>query len=235
MASAVCGLTPAYATSFQDIAALQLRVSAFVGDGGSATVDPRLRLKSCTPPPEIVWQGERGNALAVSCADTPGWRIFVPVRRSGSGSNSGSAPVAANSTKPVAKAMLVATRPLARGSIISAADFQLGGAAANFPDALTRPEDAIGRTTTRPIMAGMPLRAGSLAAPRIVKRGDPVRINAGGPGFRISADGIAVEDGAAGMHIRVRNMGTGEVSRAIVESAGNVVVPGYNYAATGRE
>lgn len=71
-------------------------------------------------------------------------------------------------------------------------------------------------------------------APPVVKRGDPVLIHSGGTGFRITAEGVAEQDGRLGAHIRVRNAGTGGRLRAIVESQGNVSLPGYSSGSTGR-
>lgn len=70
--------------------------------------------------------------------------------------------------------------------------------------------------------------------PPVVKRGDPVLIHAGGSGFRITAEGVAEQDGRVGAHIRVRNSGTGGTLRAVVESGGNVFLPGYSSGSTGR-
>lgn len=62
----------------------------------------------------------------------------------------------------------------------------------------------------------------------VIKRGDAVQIHAGGPGFQVTSAGSAEQDGRVGGRIRVRNAGTGTVTAAIVESAGNVSLPGYN-------
>ncbi len=70
--------------------------------------------------------------------------------------------------------------------------------------------------------------------PPVVKRGDPVRIVAGGAGFSISAEGVAEQDGRVGSRVRVRNARTGESLRAIVEGAGKVSMPGYKSGEDGR-
>lgn len=72
-----------------------------------------------------------------------------------------------------------------------------------------------------------------LTAP-VIKRGDQVQIHAGGPGFRVTSAGSAEQDGRVGSRIRVRNVGTGTVTAAVVESAGNVSLPGYNSGSGGR-
>ncbi len=81
-------------------------------------------------------------------------------------------------------------------------------------------------------VAGAPTQ--NFLTPVVVKRGDPVQIHAGGAGFRVTTVGAAEQDGRVGAHIRVRNPATGTVTAAIVESAGNVSLPGYNSASASR-
>lgn len=87
-----------------------------------------------------------------------------------------------------------------------------------------------------PLRANAAQRANSAPAfaPVVVKRGDPVQIHAGGPGFNVTAEGSAEQDGRVGGHIRVRNLGTDKVTAAVVESAGNVSLPGYSSGPVGR-
>lgn len=42
------------------------------------------------------------------------------------------------------------------------------------------------------------------AAPALVRRGDPVRVRAGGPGFEVRIDGVAASSGAIGDRVRVK-------------------------------
>ncbi len=76
-------------------------------------------------------------------------------------------------------------------------------------------------------------QSASVLAPVVVKRGDAVQISAGGSGFRITSAGSAEQDGRVGAHIRVR-LANGTVTNAVVESAGNVSLPGYNFQTASR-
>lgn len=61
------------------------------------------------------------------------------------------------------------------------------------------------------VPTGAPASAadGRAPGPVRVRRGESVVVEAGGPGFRIRADGIAEQDSRAGDLVRVRNLRTG--------------------------
>lgn len=79
-------LLAAATPGFQDVAALDRAVGAFIGhaigeDGGARSgIDPRLRLKSCATV-ALSWRTEAHDAVVVACS-SPDWRLFVPVRTS---------------------------------------------------------------------------------------------------------------------------------------------------------
>ena len=79
----IVALLLAAAPMFQDTAALDRTVSAFIGrplgaEGGARTpIDTRLRLAAC-PTVALSWRTEAHDAVVVSCAG-PDWRIYVPV------------------------------------------------------------------------------------------------------------------------------------------------------------
>lgn len=87
-----------------------------------------------------------------------------------------------------------------------------------------------GNPQTGPVAAAAAVQ---MTAPVVVKRGDAVQVAAGGTGFKITASGSAEQDGRVGAHIRVR-LSNGTITNAVVESAGNVSLPGYNSDAGGR-
>lgn len=58
----------------------------------------------------------------------------------------------------------------------------------------------------------------------LVRRGDAVTVNAGGPGFSVAVAGIAESDGAAGARIRVRNRSSGGSVLALVGADGSLHV-----------
>ncbi|WP_288379045.1 flagellar basal body P-ring formation chaperone FlgA [uncultured Massilia sp.] len=89
-------------------------------------------------------------------------------------------------------------------------------------DAIGAPELAVGQTSRRSLRAGEILRAGQLSAPLLVKRGDQVQMQARVEGVEVSMAGEALDPGARGAVVRVRNTGSGQVVRMRVAGAGTV-------------
>jgi len=84
------------------------------------------------------------------------------------------------------------------------------------------PEDAIGRASRRSLRAGEVLRSSQLVAPIAVKRGDAVTMTARQDGIEVSMAGEALDAGARGAVVRVRNSASGQVVRMRVLGAGAV-------------
>lgn len=72
----------------------------------------------------------------------------------------------------------------------------------------------------------VPLRSGRPAGQTrpVVRRGDPVRVSANGPGYAVSLDAVAEADARAGGRIRVRNASSGRAIIGDLSSDGNVVL-----------
>lgn len=92
----------------------------------------------------------------------------------------------------------------------------------NVSDAIGAPGMAVGQTSRRSLRAGEILRAGFLAAPLLVKRGDQVLMQARIEGVEVSMAGEALDAGARGAVVRVRNAASGQVVRMRVAGAGAV-------------
>ncbi len=79
-----------------------------------------------------------------------------------------------------------------------------------------------------PVQAPAAAPAAVAARPQIViKRGDPVTIEAGTPGFSISRDGVAMTDAAAGGRLLVDVDGPKKPVQAIAVGVGRATLPGY--------
>jgi flagella basal body P-ring formation protein FlgA len=89
-------------------------------------------------------------------------------------------------------------------------------------DAIGAPELAVGQTSRRSLRAGEILRSSQLAAPLVVKRGDQVQMVARIEGIEVSMAGEALDAGALGAVVRVRNATSGQVVRMRVAGAGTV-------------
>jgi flagella basal body P-ring formation protein FlgA len=90
------------------------------------------------------------------------------------------------------------------------------------PDAIGAPDGVVGRSSRRSMRAGEILRSGQLASPIVVKRGDQVLMVARQEGIEVSMAGEALDAGAQGAVVRVRNAASGQVLRMRVAGAGTV-------------
>lgn len=81
---------------------------------------------------------------------------------------------------------------------------------------------ALGQSSRRTVRAGEVLRAGQLAAPVLVKRGDQVVMVARQQQVEVSTSGEALDAGSRGAIVRVRNGASGQVVRMRVSGPGTV-------------
>lgn len=119
---------------------------------------------------------------------------------------------------------LVATRPIAAGTLLAHAD--LTTVAALIPGALADPADAVGKEARRAIPAGRPIRAEDVAAPAVVERNQivPLRYRMGG--LSITTEGRALARGEEGAVIRVMNLGSRSTVSGRVLADGSIQVGG---------
>ena len=94
------------------------------------------------------------------------------------------------------------------------------------PDAITNPQQLIGKAARRILRAGETVRAGDIAEPIVVHKGDLVTIALNTAGMQLTAQGKAVEDGAMGASIRVTNTQSNRVIDAAVAGPNQVVIGG---------
>ncbi len=110
-------------------------------------------------------------------------------------------------------AVVVASRLLARGTLIRPGDVELQHEAirANLVGQFTSIEEVIGMETTQPISEGtLLLRGRSVRAPILVKRGDVVTVIARTAGIRVQTTGRAREEGSLGQAIKIESLGNRE-------------------------
>ena len=119
--------------------------------------------------------------------------------------------------------VLVTVRPVPAGAAIGAADVVLARRDITaIDDSLASPAAAQGKSSRRALRDGEMLRGGQLRALPLVRRGQAVRIVARGAQVEASMAGEALDDGAAGALVRVRNTSSGSVIRARVLDGGTV-------------
>jgi flagella basal body P-ring formation protein FlgA len=139
------------------------------------------------------------------CNDTPGWRYEYIVRARVTAMVAiAAAPVAANEALTDAQV------------IIERRDIS------NIADPISSPEEAVGQMSRRMLRPGDILRSGQLSSPVLVKRGDAVLMLARREGVEVSMAGEALDAGARGAVVRVRNTGSGQVVRMRVAGPGTV-------------
>jgi flagella basal body P-ring formation protein FlgA len=116
------------------------------------------------------------------------------------------APVAGASAPPVAGWILVLARDVARGGKISEADVEWAappaGARAHGPSDL---DAIVGQEARRLLKAGQPLQTSDLKPATVIHKGDPVQLVYAAEGLRLTVDGQAQSDAAAGDAVRVLN------------------------------
>jgi len=91
-------------------------------------------------------------------------------------------------------------------------------------DAVTNPQQLVGKAARRILRAGETVRAGDIAEPIVVHKGDLVTIALNTPGMQLTAQGKALEDGAIRTSIRVANTQSNRVIDAVVAGPKQVVI-----------
>jgi len=117
---------------------------------------------------------------------------------------------------------VVATRPIARGTLLTADDIrmELGSNLRGLGDERL----AVGRVAKRLIRPGEYIQASILRLPIVMKRGDLVNAYVQGESFEIHARGEVLSRGAVGDTIRVRVIATGRTVHGRVTDRETVVV-----------
>ena len=175
-------------------------------------LDARLRLTKCAAPLEAFQpSGARSNgptSVGVRCPDAAGWTVYVPAK------------------VDVFGTALVATRSLAKDSVIRAADVQpreieLSRLGQGHVQSI---EDVRDRIMRRSVPAGTVLTPAMLTSPDLIRRGSRVTlVNTVGP-IKVEMLGEAIGDAARGERVRVRALDSGEIVEGWVESASVVKV-----------
>jgi flagella basal body P-ring formation protein FlgA len=102
---------------------------------------------------------------------------------------------------------LISTRDLPAGTVLTSDDLRVEDRPV-LPGRLILSDasQAIGQEATVPIKAGTTLTASQLKPAILIRRGTRVRLVCKGPSFVATATGEAMQDGAAGQTIRIRNL-----------------------------
>ena len=119
-------------------------------------------------------------------------------------------------------------RAIPRGARLSRADLtpvevELGSRRGHH---FARAEDLVGLVAARDLAVGRPLLVDDATAPTVVQKNDPVRLISRRGRIQIAVRAVALEDGAIGDHVQVKNLAGGQPVQAVVHGPGLVIVPG---------
>ena len=123
----------------------------------------------------------------------------------------------------------VAVTRLAAGAIAGPDDVRMARVhvTAVHGEVVRDPAMVIGKQLKLQLQAGVPIPVADLTLPTQISRGDPVRLQLQVGGLSLTGEGMALESGAAGERIRVRNVSSQAVLEAEVVRPGVVrVMPG---------
>lgn len=95
------------------------------------------------------------------------------------------------------------------------------------PDMVTNAEELSGMTPRRMLLAGKPVKANDIEAPRIVERGDTVTLVFKEGALMLTSKGRALENGAKGDMVRVTNSSSSRTVDGIVTAEQEVTVQPY--------
>ena len=223
LACLACSSSLAAATMAAIGDAAERAVRNVLGDNPATTLsaerlDPRLRLAPCDRPLAARLNAPLGSnarraTVRVDCPGTQAWKLYVSVsiRRQ--------------------IAVPIATRPIAAGSVLAAADFELvQRTAGDLPNnTVTTLNALVGRQLVQPVMVGEPVRSHQMRNPIVVKRGQFVTIESKKGPIIVKMGGIVQSAGSAGGIVSVRNQQSGRLIQARIVDANRVTALGTYY------
>jgi len=177
-----------------------------------ARLDPRLRLNQCDQPIAaslISTAIPVGRvSVRVSCEGSSPWSVFVP------------------SHVRLYRQVLVASRSLLRGTVLTDADVSLAERDVSIltQGYLTRQDEALGNKLTRPAQPDQVITPNQMEMAKVVRKGDQVVITARSGSINVRMPGEAMSDGVTGKQIPVKNQRSGRTIKARVTGPGQVEV-----------
>jgi flagella basal body P-ring formation protein FlgA len=188
----------------QEVGVEELRAAVEAALAGALGPGERLRALDVPGPARIPVGPYEIRVAAPAAGSRGGWRrLAATVLQEGRLAATVPVRAAIEAVGPV----VIVRRPVARGTLLGAADLaveerDLAAAPAGVFGDLG---EAIGREARVALVPGTPLTGQQVASPLLVRRGDAVTVVVETPGMRLSVAGEALEEGAAGAAVRVRN------------------------------
>jgi len=175
-------------------------------------LDSRLKLKQCNKPLQaFLPDGSRDmgkTTIGVKCIGSKPWSLHVPV------------------TISVYKDVLVASRQLQKGTILTEADIKLKkmDLAKLHYGFFEELKQGTGKKLKRRLLAGAVLTPAILKNPQLIRRGQKINIMAQSGRMVIRMDGKALANGAVGERIKVMNEKSGKKLEGVITSTGEVKI-----------
>lgn len=175
-------------------------------------LDSRLKLSRCSTPLKATMpHNSRLSArfsVTVQCESEKPWQLYVPVT--------------------VAKManIYVANSALMKGDVVNESDLRL--VKTDINQLHSRPmfsaNNIVGMVAKHPIAQGSPFTENYLKFPTLIKKGESVAIVAAAGGLNIRMTGEALDSGAIGQRIRIKNASSKKIIEAIVINSNTVQV-----------
>lgn len=169
-------------------------------------IDERVRMPACGEPLQTsIPYGSKASSrvtVEVRCASPKPWKIYVPVRAA------------------VFRNVVVAARPLTRGSILAPDDIILAESDTSLlaRGYITTNQHAVGHRLRRAVNVGDPITPGLLETPAMIRRGQNVSLEARSGALTVRMSGTAKSDGILGQVIEFENQSSKRLIQAIVRS-----------------
>jgi flagella basal body P-ring formation protein FlgA len=204
----------------QDPAAIQLAVEQYLksqttGLPGAVSITvgavfPRAVLAPCPALEVFQAPGTRnwGNTMVgVRCSGPATWTLYVAAQVRVTGT------------------YVVTARPVSQGRPLEPADLATRqGELTQLPHSvLTDLRHALGKTPTINLLPGEPLKQELLRAALAIQQGQTVKVQTAGNGFRVSAEGLALNNAQEGQLAQVRTA-SGQTVSGVARGAGIVEV-----------
>lgn len=173
-------------------------------------IDPRLALAACPTPEAFFPSGSRAwgkTTVGVRCTAPATWTVYV------------------SANVRVHGEYLAAAAPLAQGQSIGLNDIaKMKGDLTSLPaGVITDASQAVGRTMSMSLAAGMPLRQDVLRPQQAIQQGQTVRVVSSGKGFQVSAEARALNNANEGQVAQARTA-SGQVVSGVARMGGVIEV-----------
>lgn len=195
--------------------AKQFLLSLSPSNNGKTTVtiqplDKFLKVEACPTMEAFLPSGNKAwgkTTVGIKCKQHATWTLFLQAQVN----------VYAN--------VIVSAKPLSGGHTLTIDDLYLQEAelGAMPTGVITDPNEVVGKTLSRSLPAGTPLRIEMIKAPFVISQGQSIKVVSTGKGFSVSNDAQALNNAYEGQLVKAKTAG-GIVVSGIAQASGQVLV-----------